>query len=543
MSDLPRLERAAFGAPGSLGSRFAAGDPVALDLFPSPARRSADSGEPSGSPALAFSCHSPALGAEAFGTSSSDAAAKLRVILGGEGVLVTTGQQPCLFLGPSLVLYKAVTAIRLAAALERELGCPVLALFWVASDDHDWREVGTTHLIDTGNTLQTFRLTPPTGREQLSVGRTLLDASINDSLARVRESLPKSEFIDHYLELFRDAYRPGRSLGRAFGETLTGVLEGRELVWLDSAATEVKRALAPLHARALRHSASAATALRDSTRGVREAGFEPQLALPEDASNVFYEDELARRRIYVEGDVARAGKEGGGQPLLELLEQIERHPEAFGPSAALRPVAESCLLPVAASVLGPSEVAYWAQLPGLFEWAGVGMPRVLPRTGWTVIESKVAKVLESLAVDAEELADGGTEVIERSVRDGRPQAVARALEEAQAAQEAAFERILDALAAELPGIRATAEKSRAAARKAARQLERAVDASVLERQSVLRQKIQKTALHLYPAGSPQERMLNPLYFLARYGPEFLVGLDREVELAVQEYVARPGAAL
>jgi bacillithiol biosynthesis cysteine-adding enzyme BshC len=543
MSGLPRLARAAFGAPGSLGSRFAAGDPAAVDLFPGAPGEGSGSGDGAGASVLPPSCESPTLTASAFGASSPDSAAKLRAILAGEGAFVTTGQQPCLFLGPMFVLYKAMTAIRLAAALERELACPVLALFWVASDDHDWKEVGTTHLIDTSNSLRSFRLNPPDGQEQRSVGRTMLDGSIHDLLAEVREALPKSEFIDRYMELFGDAYRPDRSVGRAFGEALTGVLGGGELVWLDSAELEVKQALVPLHVRALRHAASAAAAVTSSTERVREAGFEPQLALPGGASNVFHDDGVARRRIYVEGDVARAGKEGGERPLDELLAEVERSPEAFGPSAALRPVAESCLLPVSASVLGPAEVAYWAQLPGLFEWAGIGMPRTVPRTGWTVIEAKVARVLDALELSPDELSDGGAAVVERSVRGGRPEAVARALVEEEAAREGAFDRILEALSEEMPGIRATAEKARAGARKAARQLEKAVDASVLERESVMRRKIEKTALHLYPAGDPQERILNPLYYLARYGPEFLESLDQEVGKAVEEYVARLDGAL
>lgn len=543
MSARLRLERAAFGAPGSLGSRFAAGDPAAVDLFPASLRAPDGSGEGGGASALPPSCESPALTAEVFRASSPASAAKLRSILAGEGALVTTGQQPCLFLGPLFVLYKAMTAIRLAATLERELGRPMLALFWVASDDHDWKEVGTTQLIDTSNALRSFRLDPPEGREQRSVGQTVLDSSIEDLLVEVREALPQSEFIDSYLELFGDSYRSGRSVGRAFGDALTGVLAGRELVWLDSAAPEVKRALAPLHARALRHATSAAAAVASSTERVQEAGFEPQLALPGGASNVFHDDGSARRRVYVEGDVARAGKQGVGRPLAEVLAEIERSPEAFGPSAALRPVAESCLLPVSASVLGPAEVAYWAQLPGLFEWAGIGMPRTVPRTAWMAIEAKVAKVLDALELDPRDLSDGGAEIVERSVRAGRPEAVARALEEAEAAREVAFDRILEAVATEIPGIRATAEKARAGARKATRQLEKAVDASVLERGSVLRRQIEKTALHLYPGGIPQERILNPLYYLARYGPEFVESLDREVEMAVEEYVARPDRTL
>ncbi|MEJ2338524.1 MAG: bacillithiol biosynthesis BshC [Gemmatimonadales bacterium] len=184
--------------------------------------------------------------------------------------------------------------------------------------------------------------------------------------------------------------------------------------------------------------------------------------------------------------------------------------------------------------------AYWHRIGGP-SFAGLYQGDEYTFTvtqSWMVIEPKVARVLEALDLNPHDLSDGGAEIVERSVRGGRPEAVARALQEADAAREAAFDLILEAVSAEIPGIRATAEKARAGARKAARQLEKAVDASVLERQSVLRRQIEKTARHLFPGGIPQERVLNPLYYLARFGPEVLESLDREVEMAVEEYVAR-----
>ena len=74
------------------------------------------------------------------------------------GFFVTTGQQPGLFTGPLYSLYKALTAIRLARALEPVLERPVLAMFWIASEDHDWDEVDHTHLLDLNNELQTVRV-------------------------------------------------------------------------------------------------------------------------------------------------------------------------------------------------------------------------------------------------------------------------------------------------------------------------------------------------------------------------------------------------
>ncbi|HET6330602.1 MAG TPA: bacillithiol biosynthesis BshC [Holophagaceae bacterium] len=51
----------------------------------------------------------------------------------------------------------------------------------------------------------------------------------------------------------------------------------------------------------------------------------------------------------------------------------------LSPGAALRPLMQSLLLPVAAVVLGPSERAYWRLAEPLWERVGLGAPRIVPR--------------------------------------------------------------------------------------------------------------------------------------------------------------------
>ena len=63
-------------------------------------------------------------------------------------LVVVAGQQPGLFGGPLYTLYKALTAISLARKMEAASGRPVVPIFWVASDDHDFEEVRRTWLID-----------------------------------------------------------------------------------------------------------------------------------------------------------------------------------------------------------------------------------------------------------------------------------------------------------------------------------------------------------------------------------------------------------
>ena len=51
----------------------------------------------------------------------------------------------------------------------------------------------------------------------------------------------------------------------------------------------------------------------------------------------------------------------------------------LSPGAALRPLMQSRMLPVAAVVLGPSERAYWRLVEPLWERVGLAAPRIVPR--------------------------------------------------------------------------------------------------------------------------------------------------------------------
>jgi len=55
-------------------------------------------------------------------------------------VAIVTGQQAGLFGGPLYTLLKALTAIEVARDLETRTGTPVIPIFWIDSEDHDWDE-------------------------------------------------------------------------------------------------------------------------------------------------------------------------------------------------------------------------------------------------------------------------------------------------------------------------------------------------------------------------------------------------------------------
>jgi bacillithiol biosynthesis cysteine-adding enzyme BshC len=519
MSHLPEVQPRAVAPPGSLAAEILAGTagaPLPLYQGASTVERGSD-------------IRPVRVQASAFGSSSEVARAKLDRILAGDGQLVTTGQQPLLFLGPLFVVYKALTAIQVARAIEERTGKPALATFWIASDDHDWAEVGTTSIIDAAGVPQTLSVVAPRDRAGRPAGPTPPGDQITTLLDRFAQLLPSSDFVQDYLNGLRDAYTSTRPLGQAFADALGRVLSPFDFVWLDSDHMEVKQASTELFRRLLDDGGPAEQALERGAERLRQGDHEPPIAVLENAYPLFMDTGKQRVRLYRTPDGVRPGREGNDLSAADLEVLLQEEPQRFSPNVALRPVLESWLLPVGATVLGPGEIAYWSQLPPLFEHYGVPVPPIQPRHAWTLIEARISRTLERLGATPDELSDGGEELIARITRDARPQRVDTAVRELHSAIGPRLEALDAAVGEELPGVRSAAGKARKQVLDALGALGGRIDAAVRDREETQINGVRKCATHVFPGGKPQERIVSPFYYLARYGPTLVE------ELATKTY--------
>jgi len=439
--------------------------------------------------------------------------------LAGGAVAVVTGQQVGLFGGPAYSFYKALTAIAVAEELSQG-GTEAVPVFWLASEDHDLAEVNHCYWLAEGG-LQRFELQPEVNAEGRSVGRVPLGENVRALVDRARAALEgeSSEWVEAAL---RESYTPRDTFASAFGKLVTRLLAGRGLIILDPLGTRIHRLAAPVFAQALEEREALTGTLLARNRELEKAGFHSQVKVTPRSTLLFYEIEGKRIALrQSDGNLS-----AGGSKLLEseLRQQLETEAAKFSANALLRPVVQDSLLPTAAYIGGPAEIAYLAQSQVIYERLLGRMPAVMARAGFTLVDAHARKILKRYGLEAREVM-ASRQRLRRSMEfSSLSRGLTRQFDKGEkdlTALLAKLRKPLGKLDRTLEGALTTAErkmlhqflKLRGKAGRAEN-----LRTGVLDRQ-------ERTLIDvIYPHGAPQERSHNLLPWLARYGRELLDGL-------------------
>lgn len=443
----------------------------------------------------------------------------LRRVVAESGYFVTTGQQPGLFGGPLYSLYKALTAVRLAGDLEGLLARPVMPLFWVASDDHDWEEANHAFVVDASNRLVRLSLGPAAKGPPRPLGSTPLGPAVEQALDRLAEAMPPSEFHARYMEPLRDAYQPQATMASAFRAWMAELLGDTPIGLVDAGDHALKEACRSVFRAEAEDPVASENVLAEAADALRDRGYGLQVPLIPGATNLFVDLKHGRERLQRTEDGFLLRRSRGRLSLRRVLDLIEDDPGSVSPNVLLRPVVESILFPTLAYVGGPGELAYFAQLRGLFRRHGAGMPVVVPRGSLLAVESKVRKVLENFGLAAGDVRDPEA-LLTRFARDRLPGNVRDAAVQWRGAVESLGGELADAAATVDPALRGAVMKTRNSSLAALGTLEKKIVRAVKRNAETTRARIAKAQVNLWPGGKPQDRILCPLQYLLRYGPDF-----------------------
>ncbi len=433
---------------------------------------------------------------------------------------VVTGQQAGLLLGPMYTLSKAMTAVRLAQRLDSE-DRPVVPVFWVASQDHDVAEVDHAFLLDASETLHEARVTLPA---DVPVGRIPMQAVM---LAAVAASLgrhePSPARLTDVLALLDETASASRSFADWFSAQLYRFLGRYGLVVVDPMEPAVAVLFSDVLRREVHEPLAGPERVNAAGQALRRLGHLPQLGRGDGATNLFIElpgeDGLPRRTLL---RAVRGGFVADGVRLTaaDVLARLDDDPTAVTPAAGLRPVVQDVLLPTAAAVLGPGELAYVAQLRGVYELHSVPMPLAWPRATVTVLEPAAARLLDALGATAAEFTSDPEAVLEKALltRHGSAAEFAKAT----AALEKAMVELLAHVDGIDPTLRGTVQRGRRYLDATVERLRGKSAAALARKDADTRRQFERLVAHLTPSGQPAERVLSPYSHVLKFGLEPLL---------------------
>jgi bacillithiol biosynthesis cysteine-adding enzyme BshC len=427
-------------------------------------------------------------------------------------LVVLTGQQSGLLLGPLYATLKAINAVQIARRLEEATGRPAQALFWIASEDHDFDEVRGVSWVDRDGRRHAFDLELPAGCNGWSVGTIPLDRdALFRLLARFAKGLPENpELLTQLGDLVNDS----ATLGDLFRNLLLWLFQGAGLLAVDPWFSPIKRHLPGILRREIENpGASTADVLAVSER-LSQAGFASQVHRREGDVNFFLYADKVRAKVIHEGGRFRAVHPQTGETLSDhdagsLLALLEESPELFSPNVLTKPLVRDLVFRPVAYVAGPGELAYYAQMKTLYDQAAVEMPAILPRSQVVLINPKVRRALGHLGLSAEEWlamseAERGSHLARRGIG-------AEFLEEFETQSAEMMSQIdaLEKLVVRLdPGLRRSAERLRGSMTTALDKLAVQMTHSAQRRDADLGEAEERTREALLPGGVHQERRDN-----------------------------------
>lgn len=445
-----------------------------------------------------------------FGAGNKAIANIERLRSGGRAVV--TGQQVGLFGGPLLTLLKAATAVARCEAATKSTGVDHVPVFWLATEDHDLAEVDHVSLL-TKKTVETVKAKLKTA-VPAPVGGVVLGDEMEAALDQAGELLTWAPTA----ERLREFYQPGATLGGAFARLMAELFAAQGLIVMDAAGREFHALGAPVLRAAIERAAELEEALLQRTAELEGQGYHAQVLVKAGASLLFLVDETTGERLALRRLPDGTWKAGGrSYSTTDLLAVLDETPDRISPNALLRPVFQDAILPTAAYVGGPAEIAYFAQSAVLYEKILGRMTPVLPRLSATLVEPAIAEVMAKHEVSFGDALTTSEALAQRLGARAMPIAGKRRIAAVGNAMDAELTALTEYLSAMDADLGRAASVSASKMRYQMNRLRRMAATFELQKEASLRKHAEAITLNLFPDGHPQERLVGGVWFLARYG--------------------------
>ena len=440
-----------------------------------------------------------------------------------DSLVVIGGQQAGLLTGPIYTISKIISIIRLSQEQTSKLGVPVIPVFWIAGEDHDFQEINHVN-IPRGNDIekQTFHM-KEAGKKMIS-DLDYEKEKMNSWLHSIINSYGETTFTAELKDVLEQHIQSSSTFVDVFANMITHLFKGTGLVLVNAADPDLRKLETPYLQRMLACHEQIGQGVQHSQTELQELDFPTMLEVDTESMNLFYHHKGERELLFWDEHKQVAfTKDANWNFTMEQLEKkVEEEPWNFSNNVVTRPLMQEFLFPTLAFIGGPGEISYWAELGRCFQSVELEMPPVVPRISLTLLERHIESTMKEIDETVQEVLENGLEEKRKAwLYKQELESLESTLSSYQAEYKDVHDKFREVGNEVLPHMKPTFEKNWSLIDKQFSFIQRLMERSAYEKHEIMMKKYERVELALLPKGMPQERVWNICYFLNRYGLDFV----------------------
>ncbi|MED4226098.1 bacillithiol biosynthesis cysteine-adding enzyme BshC [Neobacillus cucumis] len=440
-------------------------------------------------------------------------------------LVVIGGQQAGILTGPLFSIHKVISIIKLAEQKERLLGVPVIPVFWIAGEDHDFQEVNHVFVQNQHNVDKWIY--PEKVHQKAMVSDIKLDQDLCLSWVKnLIKNFGETEHTNGLLEFAETQISRSTTFVDFFANIIMELFKDYGLLIVDSGNKDFRQLQKEFFTQQIEHHDVITFSLLEQQKQIEKKGFPNTIDANEKAANLFYYDQRFNERILLEYDRENdcfVGKSGAiSFTKEELLSLAHDNPAVLSNNVVTRPLMQEWLFPTIAFIAGPGEIAYWAELKLVFEHFHIKMPPIVPRLNITFLDRSIETDLTELNMNLTDVLSRGTKQEEETFLAAIKDQELEQLFSTTIDQLLNHYKLIEMKTEQLDrGLLPMLKKNENYLLKEIHFMKLKLEDTVKLRHDVLLNKYARVDLALRPDGSPQERIWNIFYYLNQYGPNFI----------------------
>lgn len=454
--------------------------------------------------------------------------------------MAITGQQAGIFSGPLYTIYKILTTIKLSEWLGSKYSdSHFIPCFWMEVDDHDFQEINHIQFFNKNNELHRLEISEEPNDSLKPIYTRQITSDIANWKQIIKDEFHKTEFLDDILEKFFKCYSAKEFYPNAFAKLITEVFGKYGLVVLNPADPKLKKIGQPFFEKALEANDQIHEVFEERNQLLIKSEFPVQIQLQPNQTLLFYTDNEGNR---VRIDSTQNGDfllkyNDHNEPLAKskLAEIIKDTPEQISPNVALRPLIQDYIFPTVGYIAGPAEVTYFAQISAIYNHFEQTMPVIYPRHRITIIENKIQRILDKLEIDISELFKHKSDFLEFHIQQKQSKTTFNEIESIQNEINQKVDQLEKIISEIDPTLINTIQKTGQKINSNIEQVIHKLTNAIEQKEAVEINQVKRTLLHLFPENNFQERVINIIYLLIKYGPDFIHNLYEKLPVDSKEH--------